>query len=103
MVGGDLITIVLVLAVGYWLFSTGKLDEIFGSFTQMASGQQQQGDVTQENTGGSGENVQEQTTDIENGKASVSGENAGASVNGKCVGDPEQCRKAEELLEMIQR
>ena len=99
MAGSELITIVIVLAVGYWLFSTGKLQEIFSSVTQG-----QQSVTTQENTsgGGGGEDV-EQSTDIENGKVSISGENAGASVNGKCYGDPEQCRKAEELLEMIQR
>lgn len=99
----ELIIILLVVGIGYWLFSTGKLDEILGSFTNMASGQSQEQDVTQENVGGSGENVHEQSTSIENGDVDISGENAGASVNGKCYGDPAQCAKAQRLLESIQQ
>lgn len=93
-----MIMIVLILGIGYWLYSTGKLEEIMGQF----------------NLGGGGavappvdaEPVPEEAS-AEAGpgeeSADVSGENAGASVNGKCLGDPEQCRKAEELLEMIQK
>jgi len=97
----ELIIILLVAGIGYWLFSTGKLDEIFGGVSQMISGQSQQQDVTQENVGGSGENIHEQSTEIENGDVDISGENAGASVNGKCYGDPAQCAKAQRLLEQI--
>ena len=91
--------ILAVAVIGYYLYSTGKLDELIGS----VSGQQQQGDVTQENVGGSGENIQEQeqSTEVENGEAKVSGKNAGAIVNGKCVGDPAQCAKAQELLDDV--
>lgn len=100
MAGSELIMILAVAVIGYYLYSTGKLDELIGS---VSGQQQQQGDVTQENVGGSGENIQEeeQSTEIENGEAKVSGKNAGAIVNGKCVGDPAQCAKAQELLDDI--
>lgn len=94
--------ILAVAVIGYYLYSTGKLDELFGNASQMLSGQQET-DVTQENVGGSGENIQEQeqSTEVENGEAKVSGKNAGAIVNGKCVGDPAQCAKAQELLDDV--
>lgn len=95
MVGSDLITIVIVLGIGYWLYSTGQLEKIFGSFSQLGA------NAGADGTDGVSVQGSEQHYSGPEGEAEVSGENAGAMVNGKCVGDPAQCAKAQNLLEQI--
>ena len=105
MAGSDLMMIVLVGGVLYYLHSTGKLQEIFGGIANLGGDLEASapsptgGGGADADAGGGNEQTMVQTggdTDVD-----ISGENSGASVNGKCYGDPEQCRKAEELLEMI--
>jgi hypothetical protein len=105
MVGGDLITIVLVLGIGYWLYSSGQLDKILGSFSQLGVSA---GTPAPDTVGPDGPDVEDvsgqQAYAQSNGDVDVdiSGKNSGAMVNGKCYGDPAQCAKAQRLLESIQ-
>jgi len=116
--GSELIVILLVAGIAYWLYSTGQLNKIIGTFTNQTQAQveaqpeetqmqaqEQAQDVVQENVGSPGSNVRKQSTSVEteNGETDVdiSGDNAGAIVNGKCHGDPVQCAKAQRLLDQI--
>ena len=104
-----MIVIVLVLAVGYWLFSTGKLDQIFGQLGGSAGGNGMSvsgadgvdgmgngADGMGNGADGADAYAGPGETDVD-----ISGPNSGAMVNGKCYGDPAQCRKAQNLLEQI--
>lgn len=104
----ELIVIVLVVAVGYWLFSTGRLDQIFGQLgangggngmsVSGADGADGMGNGVDGMDGADGADAYADPgeTDVD-----ISGPNSGAMVNGKCYGNPEQCRKAQNLLEQI--
>lgn len=80
----DMITIILVLGVGYYLYSSGKLDEILGGLGAQ--------------DGGSAQDIEQSNGDVD---VDIEGENSGAMINGKCYGNQEQCNKAANLLEQI--
>ena len=81
MVGSDIITIVLVLGVGWWLVSTGKLEEIFSGLPGGAGGGGAPA-VTSSN-GGDGA---EASTGGNNVDIAGTGKKCSCS-NGKCIGN----------------
>lgn len=109
----------LVVAVGYWLFSTGRLDQIFGQLGASGGGNGMSVSGADGSDGGgngvdgmdgadgadayAGPGTNRSRVNQVNGEVDVdiSGPNSGAMVNGKCYGSPEQCRRAQNLLEEI--
>lgn len=95
----ELIVILLVAGVVYWLHSTGQLEQIMGSFKNIGGGGADVDvDVGEDSGGGDTQEAYAENGDTD---VDISGENSGAMINGRCFGDKTQCDRAENLLEQI--